>query len=282
MGAPFRLACLQTNAQREVAPNLVQIRELALAARGAGADFIATPECAALLEPKRRLLLEKVEPESANTALTAFSELAAETGAWFLVGSIPVKLAGGKIANRGYLLDTSGRVTATYDKIHMFDVELGGGESYRESATYEAGGDAVLAATPWGVLGLTICYDLRFPALYRSLAQGGADFLSVPSAFTRVTGRAHWHVLLRARAMETGCFVLAPAQCGTHAEGRETYGHSLIVDPWGEVLADGGEDVGFVTARIEPERAARARRGIPSLTHGQAFTMPAAAPKTAR
>jgi predicted amidohydrolase len=176
------------------------------------------------------------------------------------------------LANRSFLIDPKGAVRARYDKIHMFDVDLGKGEVYRESKSYAAGTKAVTARLPWGRLGMTVCYDLRFPQLYRALAQEGADFLSVPSAFTRPSGSAHWHVLLRARAIETGCFVFAPAQCGVHEGGRKTYGHSLIVDPWGEVLADGGNEPGFITARIEPERVIEARRRIPSLDHDRRFS----------
>ena len=241
-------------------------------ARDAGADFITTPECVGLLEPKTRLLKQKAPTEHSNEALQGFEDLARETEAWFLIGSIPVLLDSGRIANRGYLLDDQGSLCASYDKIHMFDVDLGT-ESYKESATYQPGSEAVLASTPWGQLGMTICYDLRFPTLYRQLAQAGAEMLSVPSAFTRPTGRAHWHVLNRARAIENGCYLLAPAQCGVHAEGRETYGHSLIIDPWGEVLADGGEDVGFIIAELDPAKVAKARAKLPSLGHDREFSL---------
>ena len=269
----FKAACLQTNSARDIAPNLPIVADLARRARDAGAEFITTPECVGMLEPKNRLLREKVPREDDHAALQAFRELAREMGAWFLIGSIPVKLDGGKIANRGYLLDGDGGVRARYDKIHMFDVDLGGGEVYRESNIFEPGRRAVLAETPWGRLGMTICYDLRFPGLYRQLAQQGAEMLSVPSAFTRPTGRAHWHVLNQARAIENGCYLLAPAQCGVHAEGRETYGHSLIIDPWGEVLADGGEDVGFIIAELDPAKVAKARAKLPSLGHDREFSL---------
>ena len=184
-----------------------------------------------------------------------------------------------RLANRSFLLDATGGIVARYDKIHMFDIDLPGGESYRESNAYRPGGRTVVAETPWGRLGMSVCYDVRFPQLYRALAQAGADFLGVPVVFTVPTGRAHWHVLLRARAIENGCFVFAPAQWGEHTAGRKSYGHSLIVDPWGEVLADGGEAVGIVTARIDPARIAEARRSVPSLTHDRAFTPPALAPR---
>jgi predicted amidohydrolase len=225
------------------------------------------------MEPDNALMRENALPESGHPAIAAFGGLAKETGAWLLAGSLSVKRGDRKIANRSYLFDPGGRVVASYDKIHMFDVAIGDGQTYRESATFEPGTEAVIADLPWGRLGLSICYDVRFPHLYRALAKDGADFLAVPAAFTHVTGTAHWHVLLRARAIETGCFVIAPAQCGTHAEGRRTYGHSLIVDPWGEVLADGGEEVGFVTAEIDPAKVDEARRKVPSLSHDRPFSL---------
>jgi len=271
MSNPFTAACIQTNSARDIAPNLEAVGDLARRARDAGAEFIATPECVTMMEPDNALMREKAPGERGHPAIAAFGDLAQETGAWLLAGSLSVKRGDGKIANRSYLFDPAGHVVATYDKIHMFDVEIGDGQTYRESATFEPGTEAVLADLPWGRLGLSICYDVRFPHLYRALAKDGADFLAVPAAFTHLTGTAHWHVLLRARAIETGCFVIAPAQCGTHAEERRTYGHSLIVDPWGEVLADGGEDVGFVTAVIDPAKVAEARRKLPSLGHDRPF-----------
>jgi predicted amidohydrolase len=179
-----------------------------------------------------------------------------------------------RLANRSFLIAPDGAIAQRYDKIHMFDVELAGGESYRESNAFRPGEAAALATLPWGVLGMTVCYDLRFPHLYRGLAQAGADFLSIPSAFTVPTGRAHWHVLMRARAIENGCFVFAPAQWGEHAEGRKTYGHSLIVAPWGEIIAEAEDGVGFITAEIDPAKIAEARRAVPSLRHDRAFAAP--------
>jgi predicted amidohydrolase len=208
---------------------------------------------------------------------------ARESGAWVLLGSLVIDPAGEpgsageeRLANRSFLIDPNGAVAARYDKIHMFDIDLPGGESYRESNAYRPGAAAVTTATPWARLGMTVCYDARFPQLYRALAEAGAEILTVPSVFTVPTGRAHWHVLLRARAIENGCFVIAPAQWGDHAGGRKSYGHSLIVDPWGEVLADGGEGEGIVTARIDPARIAEARGMVPSLRHDRRFTSPAA------
>jgi predicted amidohydrolase len=223
--------------------------------------------------------MQKAQPEASHPALAGFREAAAKAGAWLLIGSIGVKVEGERLANRSYLIDNSGTVVAKYDKIHMFDVDLAGGESYRESATFRPGDRAVLAETPWGLLGMTICYDLRFPHLYRALAQAGAQFISIPAAFTRPTGSAHWHVLMRARAIETGCFVIAPAQCGEHAQGRKTYGHSLIVAPWGEVLADGGDDVGIVSAQIDTAKIGEVRRMVPSLQHDRPYAAPVAVAK---
>ena len=282
MSGAFTAACIQFTSARDYEPNIGVVSDLVRRARDGGADFVMTPENTGLTEPVGKLRREKARDEANHPVLAALREVARETGVWLLIGSLAIDLsrepgtAEGerRLANRSYLIDPSGAVTARYDKIHMFDVDLAGGESYRESNAFRPGGRAVLARTPWGVLGMTVCYDLRFPHLYRGLAQAGADFLAIPSAFTVPTGNAHWHVLLRARAIENGCFVFAPAQWGEHAEGRRTYGHSLIVDPWGEVLADAGEGVGIVTARIDLAAIAKARRAVPSLQHDRPFTKP--------
>ena len=274
MTAPFLAACVQTNSGPEVGPNVEAAHALILAAREAGADLICLPEMVAMVEPNDRRRREKAASQANDPALEAFRDIAAETGAWLLIGSLVIETADGGLANRSFLIDGAGGTAAHYDKIHMFDADLGGGESYRESEQFQPGTRARLGETPWGGLGMTVCYDLRFPHLYRALASGGASFLAVPSAFTRTTGRDHWHVLLRARAIENGAFVLAPAQVGEHSGGRRTFGHSLIVDPWGEILADGGEEVGFVTALIDPAGSARARRRIPSLTHDRPLENP--------
>jgi deaminated glutathione amidase len=274
MTETFRVACLQTSASREMAENIAAVVPMIERARADGADFITTPEMVAMIEPKRPLHLAKAQGEETHPVLAAFRESAAKTGAWLLAGSMSVKLEGERLANRSFLIDPTGQIKARYDKIHMFDVDLAGGESYRESATYRPGDRAVLANLPWGTLGMTICYDMRFPQLYRTLAQAGAMFITVPSAFTRPTGQAHWHVLLRSRAIETGCFIIAPAQCGEHAEGRKTYGHSLVVSPWGEVLADGGDGVGISIVEIEPKKVREARGMVPSLDHDRAFAGP--------
>ena len=271
----FIAACLQLNSGREIAPNIAAATDLVRRARDAGAELIMTPEVSDMIEPKRALRLEKARAESDHPMLAAWRALARETGAYLLLGSIMLREAGAeRLLNRSFLIAPDGAILARYDKIHMFDVDLPGGETYRESAVFDPGGRAVLAPLPWGMLGMTVCYDLRFPHLYRALAQGGADFLSVPSAFTVPTGRAHWHVLLRARAIENGCFVFAPAQQGEHAEGRRTFGHSLIVAPWGEVLAEAGEGAGFITAEIDPVRIEDARRSVPSLRHDRPFESP--------
>jgi predicted amidohydrolase len=268
----FVAACLQLNSGRDVEPNLRAATDLVRRARDGGADLIMTPEVSDMIEPKRSLRLEKARDEASHPMLTAFRELARETGAHLLLGSIMLRESGSeRLCNRSFLIAPDGNILARYDKIHMFDVDLPGGESYRESAVFRPGDRAVIASLPWGVLGMSVCYDLRFPHLYRALAQGGADFLTIPAAFTVPTGKAHWHVLLRARAIENGCFVFAPAQTGEHAEGRRTYGHSLVVAPWGEILAEAPDEVGFITAEIDVARVAEARRAVPSLAHDQPF-----------
>ena len=264
----FKVACIQTNTGVDVAANLAAAGDLGRRARDAGAELIACPETVNIMAPDRATLKAGCLPEDGNPALLAFQDLARETGAWVLIGSLLVEVPGSdKMANRSFLLDEQGAVRARYDKIHMFDVNLGGVESHRESNHYNAGDEAILAETPWGQLGMTICYDLRFAYLFRTLAQAGAEMIATPSAFTRISGQAHWHILQRARAIETGCYIIAPAQCGDHPGGRQTFGHSLIVDPWGEVLADGGEEPGFIIADIDLAKVAEAREKIPALSH---------------
>ena len=269
---------MQLTSGHEPAANVDAAAALIRRARAAGADLIVTPEVTNMMGLRRRATLDQARPEAEDFSVAAFRDLAAETGAWLLIGSVVLRASAEKLANRSLLIDPAGTIAARYDKIHMFDVEIPDGQSYRESKAYEAGAEAVTADLPWGRLGLTVCYDLRFPDLYRALARAGAAFLSVPSAFTKYTGAAHWHVLLRARAIETGCFVFAPAQCGPHDGGRETYGHSLIVAPWGEVLADGGEAPGVSLAEIDPAEVAKARAMIPALDHDRPFAAPQAAP----
>jgi predicted amidohydrolase len=261
--------CSCRSVDKNVDDALALIREAA----AGGAQYVQTPEVTTLMELETAKLFAAVEPEEGNTALQRFRDLAAELKIWLHIGSMPVKVAPDKIANRAYVLTPEGSVAATYDKIHMFDVDLPGGESYRESKNYRAGDRAVVAALPWGGLGLSICYDLRFPHLYRALAKSGAQFLAVPAAFTKVTGEAHWHTLLRARAIECQCFVFAAAQGGRHEHGRDTYGHSLIISPWGQILAEGGVQPGVIFADIELQAIEDARKRVPSLGHDRPFTV---------
>ena len=280
MFSSFRVACIQTNSQLDMDANLEAASALVRDAVEDGAQLVLMPENVSLMGTNREQAAAMAVPESSHKALPVFTKLAREKEIWMLVGSVAVRLdeAGDDedmLANRSLLISDKGEIVARYDKIHMFDVDIEGGESHRESETYRPGGQAVMAATPWGGLGMTVCYDLRFPYLYRSLAQAGAHFLSVPAAFTRVSGRAHWHVLLRARAVETGCYVFAPAQCEDHANNRQTYGHSLIIDPWGKILAEAGEKPSVITADIDPSRVAAVRAMIPALEHDREFLPPA-------
>ena len=279
MTTSFKAACLQLNSAREVEPNIASLRELARRARDQGADLIMSPEVSDMIEPDRALRFAKAKVEAEHPMLAAGRELAKELGCHLLLGSLVIRLGPESLANRSFLIRPDGEIAQRYDKIHMFDVELPNGERYRESAVFKPGDKTALTPLPWGVLGMTVCYDMRFPQLYRALAQAGADFLTIPSAFTVPTGRAHWHVLLRARAIENGCFVFAPAQWGEHANGRKTYGHSLIVAPWGEVLAEAEDGTGIILAEIDPAKVMEARRQVPSLSHDRAFVAPRALKK---
>jgi predicted amidohydrolase len=256
-----------------VAPqvNLDAAAKLIGEAKRAGAQYVQTPEMTNIMELKHERLFAAIVPEESDVCLTTFRELARGLEIHLHVGSLAIKASPQHAANRSFLIDPKGEIVARYDKIHMFDVDLANGESYRESHNYRAGDLGVVTELPWGRLGLSICYDLRFPALYRGLAEAGAGFLAAPSAFTRQTGEAHWHILLRARAIENGAFVLAAAQGGKHENGRETFGHSLIVDPWGRILAEGGTEPGIVMAKIDVAEIAAARARIPSLQHGRRF-----------
>jgi deaminated glutathione amidase len=267
----FRAALVQLRASRAIAPNLDQAEALIRQAARGGAQYVQTPENTALMELEPELVLKQVQPEADSVPLARMRAIAAELGVWLHVGSLGIKLDAARVANRSYLLTPSGEIAARYDKLHMFDVDLANGESYRESQYYGPGTKAVLADLPWGRLGMTICYDLRFPALYRALATAGANLIAIPAAFTRQTGQAHWHVLVRARAIETGAFVFAATQGGLHENGRETFGHSLIVSPWGEILAEAGEDPGVVFADIDPAQSEEVRARIPALKHGRPF-----------
>ncbi len=270
----FKAACVQFCASRDVDENIATVSALVREAARGGAYLVLTPEMSGLIEMNGKALLEKTRAQDDDQALHAFRALAAELGIWVSIGSLAIRIGGDKLANRSFLLTPDGTIAAHCDKIHMFDVTLADGESYRESKRYEPGARSVTADLPWGRFGMTVCYDLRFPALYRDLAQAGAIFLNVPSAFTVPTGRAHWEVLLRARAIENGSYVFAAAQDGMHEAGRETYGHSLIVDPWGEVLADAGHGASVIFAEIDPEHVMSARRKIPALEHDRRFAGP--------
>jgi predicted amidohydrolase len=275
MAENFRVACVQNCAERDMAPSIAALEPLIRGAAKDGAKLIVLPEMATMIEPQNAKVLEKAVPEADDPGLRSFRALAKETGSWILVGSLLFKAEGeNRVVNRSLLVDPAGAITARYDKLHMFDVDLASGETYRESATVKPGNRAVVASTPWGLMGLSVCYDLRFAYLYRALAQAGASYLAIPAAFTYTTGKAHWHVLVRARAIETGCYVFAANQGGTHAEGRRTWGHSLIVDPWGEVLADGGEQVGWITADADPAKVTEARSMVPALKHDRSFSPP--------
>ncbi|MDP2296591.1 MAG: carbon-nitrogen hydrolase family protein [Pseudolabrys sp.] len=269
--ATFKAAMIQMRSGLTPAANLDAAVKMIGEAKTAGADYVQTPEMTNIMAVKREHLFANIADEDADASLAAFRDLARKHGIFIHVGSLAIKVSPEKAANRSYLIDARGELVARYDKIHMFDVDLANGESYRESRSYAPGESAVLADLPWGRIGLTICYDLRFPALYRALAEAGAIMLAIPSAFTKQTGEAHWNLLVRSRAIENGCFVMAAAQAGTHESGRETYGHSLIVDPWGRVLAEGGTEPGVVMAEIDPAAVAAARARVPSLQHGRRF-----------
>jgi predicted amidohydrolase len=267
----FKAAMIQMRSGLKPAINIDDAARLIGEAKSAGADYVLTPEMTNILAAKREQLFVAIVDEESDASLATLRELARQLGIYIHIGSLAIKLSHDRAANRSFLVDPKGDIAARYDKIHMFDVDLADGESYRESRNYKPGEQAVLADLPWGRLGLTVCYDLRFPALYRALAEAGATMLTIPSAFTRQTGEAHWHVLVRARAIENGSFVFAAAQGGKHENGRDTYGHSLIVDPWGRIIAEGGIEPGIVMAEIDPAEVANARARIPSLQHGRRF-----------
>jgi predicted amidohydrolase len=267
----FRVGLIQMRSGRTPQANMDAAAKLIGEAKSGGADYVQTPEMTNIMEVSREKLFATIVPEENDATLATFRELARALGIFVHVGSLAVKASADKAINRSFLIDRRGEIVARYDKIHMFDVDLKGGESYRESRSYRPGDLGVVADLPWGRLGLTICYDLRFPALYRALAEAGATFLAIPSAFTRQTGEAHWHVLMRARAIENGSFVFAAAQGGDHENGRATFGHSLVVDPWGRVIAEGGSEPGVIFADIDPAEVATARARVPSLQHGRRF-----------
>ena len=269
----FRVGLVQMRSGRTPAQNVDAATKLIKEAKTGGADYVLTPEMTNILERKREDLFAALAPEEKDRSLAAFRDLGRRLGIWVHVGSLAIEVLPQKAVNRSFLIDPKGEIAARYDKIHMFDVDLAGGESYRESGSYRPGELAVAVDIPWGRVGLTICYDLRFPALYRALAEAGASFITIPSAFTQQTGEAHWHVLTRARAIETGSFVFAAAQGGQHEDGRDTFGHSIAIDPWGRVLAEGGTEPGVILADVDPSQVAIVRARIPSLQHGRRFEM---------
>jgi len=273
-GSKFVAAMVQMRTGLLPQESLVQGRHLIREAALAGAKYVQTPEVTNMMQLNRTGLFEHLRREDEDVSLKAYRALAAELGIYLHIGSMAVLATPERAANRAFLIGPDGEVIATYDKIHMFDIDLPNGETYRESANYQPGETAVISDLPWGRIGLTVCYDVRFPALYRALAESGASFLTVPSAFTQKTGEAHWHTLLRARAIENGCFVFAAAQGGIHENKRATYGHSLIVDPWGAVIAEAkGTDPGFILAEIDPAKVTEARKTVPSLQHGRRFSV---------
>lgn len=275
----FRAAAIQMRTGLDVAANVADVERLIRQAAAEGADYILTPEMTTLLDRRRERLLAAISAEEDDRSLKHFRKLAAELGVHLHIGSMAIKLDNDTVANRAYVIGSDGAVLARYDKIHMFDVDLGNGESYRESKLYRSGGAAIAVDLPWTRLGVTVCYDVRFPMLYRALAEAGATIIAVPAAFTQTTGEAHWHVLLRARAIETGAYVIAAAQSGHHEDGRDTYGHSLIIDPWGHVLAEAGRDPQIIVTEIDPQVSLTVRKQIPALANARAFSAPEMPPR---
>lgn len=269
----FKAAMVQMRTLLSPEASLKQGTELIREAAGKGAQYVQTPEMTNVLAANGQQLFSVIEEEASDKSLAAYRALAKELGIYLHIGSLAIRLTAERAANRGFLINPAGEIIARYDKIHMFDVQLANGETYRESARYQPGEVAPVADTPWGKIGVTICYDMRFPALYRALAESGASFLTMPSAFTKPTGEAHWSILLRSRAIENGAFVFAAAQAGTHESGRVSYGHSIIIDPWGTVLAEGGTEPGVIIADIDPNKVQTVRASIPSLQHGRRFTI---------
>ncbi|MDX2313158.1 MAG: carbon-nitrogen hydrolase family protein [Gammaproteobacteria bacterium] len=273
MAEQFKVALVQNRAGADMDANIAECSEFVRQAHDQGADLICLPEMFSCRYSSDGSLDAGPHPQDSHPALQHFSNLAAELGTWIQPGSVAVETPSNKLRNRAVMFDPTGAQVAQYDKVHMFDVDLADGESYRESEIFESGDEAVLAPTPWGLVGMTVCYDLRFAYLYRTLAQAGARYLTVPAAFMRTTGKAHWHVLLRSRAIETGCYVFAACQWGAHGDAV-TYGHSLVVAPWGEVIADGGESGGVVIADVDPAKVEEARAMVPALRHDRPLSSP--------
>ena len=266
-----RIGVVQLNTGNEVSTAVDATEKLIRRAAKDGAELISTPETTHLMEMDRKAVLEKASFEDEDAGLARFQDLASELGVWLHIGSLIIKAADDRLVNRGFLIASDGTIKARYDKLHLFDVSLPSGENYRESRLYDSGENAVLVQTPFGKIGLTICYDLRFPHLYQDLAAEGADLLMVPAAFTVPTGKAHWHTLLRARAIETGCYVVAAAQTGLHKTGRKTFGHSLVVDPWGQVISDAGDEPGIRVLDLNLAKVTETRLTMPTLKHKRSY-----------
>jgi len=271
----FKAACIQINSSNNMDDNINRSIELIKEAKNSGADFVFTPENTCFMSYDRKDFFNNIDEMEVHKAFVAYKQLAKELDIWLLIGSIAVVSPDekGRAFNRSILFDNSGNVVSKYDKIHLFDVELPTGERFAESNNYCAGNESVIAGTPWGDLGMTICYDLRFPHLFRHIAKQGVKFISIPAAFVRYTGEAHWEVLLRARAIENGSYIFAPAQTGKHSDNRETFGHSMIIDPWGKILANAGSNEGFIIAEIDTSLVDETRDIIPSLKHDKDFKL---------
>jgi len=271
----LRAALIQLNSGDDPQANLLVIEQFVREAHAGGATLITTPEVCNIISGSRSLKNEILQTQENDATLARLRHVSQELSIWLLIGSLALKTgaADGRFANRSFLIAPDGSIAAWYDKIHMFDVQLADGEGYRESSQFQPGDRAVIADTDFGKIGMTICYDLRFPHLHRRLAQAGASIITVPSVFTVQTGQAHWQVLLQARAIETGCFILAPAQCGTHAKGRKSYGHSIAIDPWGNVIAEATENPCVTFVDLDLNLVAETRAKIPALTHDKEFTL---------
>ena len=271
--ATLRVGLITMCASRDVDGNVADATRLIREAAAKGASYIQTPEFTTLMEMSSAKLFAATKPEENNPAVAHFASLARELGIWLHIGSMGILVKPDKIANRSFLFSPGGEIAARYDKIHMFDAALGAGENFRESKNFEPGAEAVVCDTGAGQLGLSVCYDLRFPGLYRTLAQAGAEIIAIPSAFQRNTGEAHWHSLIRARAIETASYILASAQAGKHECGRETYGHAIVVDPWGEVVAEAGIEPSVMIADVQLDKVRDVRRRLPSLEHDRPFRL---------
>jgi predicted amidohydrolase len=280
--ASFRVAAVQMRSGTDTARNAADFEALVREAAAKGARYVQSPEMTGALQRDRQSLFASLRPQSTDLIVAAAEKLSRELGIYVHIGSTAIAREDGKVANRAFLFDPAGNLVTTYDKIHMFDVDLDNGESWRESATYEPGRETVIADLPEARLGLAVCYDLRFPQLFRAQAMAGAEVLTTPAAFTRQTGEAHWHVLLRARAIENGAWVVSAAQGGRHEDGRETFGHSMVVDPWGRIVAEADHDEpGVIVADIDVAASAAARAKIPNLKNAREFTVRMAGVKPA-